>query len=801
MRRASITLMCGAAGSCIGAVAHAQTAEPVTDTQGHASTGAEAGGADRMRIGSATPDAVGDIIVTAQKRSERLQDVPVSITAATGEQLKTLGVTTPDQLEHVAPGFSVSKSLYGLPVFFLRGVGFNDPTLGVSPAVAVYTDQLPVPYSAMTRGTALDLERVEVLKGPQGTLFGQNTTGGAVNFIAAKPTSDLKAGFDLTYGRFDEVDAEAFISGPISDTLSARLAVRNEYRGDWQRGYTISQSIGEKQFHNARLLVDWKPADRIKVELSATGWQDKSDTQQPQYIRYDPAARAGGRDVPLEVQTFPPAPNNARAAAWDPQRRFAQDNWFYQFGGRIDVELSDAVALTSLTSYSRYEQSLPTDFDATTYPAVVSTDTGRIHSFSQELRLSGALADGGVKWIAGANYQSDRVNERLIQDPVIATSTSIGPLTFDSFIVDNDQKVKTKAVFGSVDVKLTSTLIAQGSVRYTDQDRDFAGCTRDPGNGQVARAVSLLATLVSQTPQTIAPGACITLSPAGLPSPIITNSLDQNNVSWRGSLNWKVTPDTLVYGNVTKGYKSGSFPTNPAPFSPSIDPISQESVLAFEVGSKATTMHRLLQVEAAAFYYRYNDKQLLGYVVVPPLGAIPSLVSIPRTSVKGAEFSVRLGPISGLSLSAGGTYVHTRVDRNPINPTGAFGNTADLRGQPFPNTPKWQGVADAQYRFAASGSLSAYVGSSLTLRSSAHGVLFSGDPAVAAREAALRLPGYILVDVRAGLETADGTWRLEAWGRNVTNKFYLIGAQRAADNITRFTGMPATYGLSLFYRY
>src|SRR5258706_3450863 len=178
----------------------------------------------------ANSDQISEIIVTAQKRSERLNDVPMSITALTGERLQELQVLQVSDLSRVVPGFSYQPSDYGTPVYSIRGIGFKDVAVAVAPTVSVYIDQVPLPYSVETQGAAFDVDRVEVLKGPQGTLFGQNSTGGAMNFIAAKPTEHLEAGADATYGRFNEADAQGFLSGPLSDTVSARVAVRNEQR-------------------------------------------------------------------------------------------------------------------------------------------------------------------------------------------------------------------------------------------------------------------------------------------------------------------------------------------------------------------------------------------------------------------------------------------------------------------------------------------------------------------------------------------------------------------------------------------
>ena len=176
----------------------------------------------------ATSSGLGDIVVTAQKREQAINDVPLSITAASGEKLANQGITNVADLVKIVPGFNYTESAFATPVYTLRGIGFYDTSLAAKPTVSIYQDQVPIPFSIMTRGATLDLERVEVLKGPQGTLFGSNATGGAINYIAAKPTSTFKAGLDAGLDSFGQVSGGGFISGPISDTLSARVAVRTE---------------------------------------------------------------------------------------------------------------------------------------------------------------------------------------------------------------------------------------------------------------------------------------------------------------------------------------------------------------------------------------------------------------------------------------------------------------------------------------------------------------------------------------------------------------------------------------------
>jgi outer membrane receptor protein involved in Fe transport len=169
---------------------------------------------------------VGDIVVTARKKQESSNAVGMSINAITGDTLAQQGIMNTADLVKAVPGFNYTRSTYGTPVFTLRGIGFNETTLAAAPPVSVYVDEVPLPYSIMTQGVALDVQRVEVLKGPQGTLFGQNSTGGAINYIAAKPTKTLEAGADASFGRFDSFNGSAFLSGPLTDNLRGRIAVR-----------------------------------------------------------------------------------------------------------------------------------------------------------------------------------------------------------------------------------------------------------------------------------------------------------------------------------------------------------------------------------------------------------------------------------------------------------------------------------------------------------------------------------------------------------------------------------------------
>jgi len=788
-----------ASSAMLGGGAFAQTAVP---------SGAGAGASPPP-----SPDAVTtleDIVVTAQKRSERLSDVPLSITAASGEQLARQGVTNPAQLEKIVPGFIFTKSAYSAPVYTIRGVGSYDEAIGISPTVSVYVDQIPLPFSRMTQGAALDLERVEVLKGPQGTLFGQNSTGGAINYIAAKPTEDFRAGADLTVGRFSEADVGGFISGPIANGVTARLAVRTEQRGDWQNNYTRSDHLGHRDFTNARLLIDFKPTERLSFEASASGWYDKSDTQAKQKVAYSPINPAtpfldspGFPTLQADLKAYPNAPHDARAADWDPNFSLRRDDSYYQFALRGDLELSDAVTLTSLSAYSRLKVFSPNENDGTALPDSYIIVGGGIRSFSQELRLSGQVGEAHLlKWMVGGNYEYDHTEDTQFLF-LRATNTGLrlptGVFRWTQLDNRNDQKIDTAAVFASLDYNLTENLIAQGSVRYTKQDRDYTGCLADSGNGEIATAFSALSTLLSRSATVIPLGGCVTLDPISN-KPLadgVKTSLNQDNVSWRGGLSWKPNTDTLLYANVTKGFKAGSYGTLPAIRPIQAAPVTQESVLAYEAGFKVALFERKAQVSGAVFYYDYRDKQLLGSVNLgQPFGTLPALVSVPKSRIQGAELDTTFRPLSRLTVRLAGTYIDSKARGSYVlsDPLPALRpNGVDIGGSSFPNTPTWQGSGDVDYRFDITPSWGGFVGGNISYRSRTRS-FFGGDDNFI-------VPGYGLLDLRAGFERPDGGLRVTVWGRNVTDKFYKTFVSRATDTIFQTTGMPATYGVTLDARF
>lgn len=382
----------------------------------------------------------------------------------------------------------------------------------------------------------------------------------------------------------------------------------------------------------------------------------------------------------------------------------------------------------------------------------------------------------------GGNYQKSTTSDDSANH-YSGTNSGIGPRRYYDFHFGNKQSVESYATFGGLDYELSQNLTLQGSLRYTWQQNNFNGCLWDSGDGRLAAAFSLVAS------SALTAGQCVVLDPiTRAPVNSVTKNLDEENLSWRLGLNWKVTPGTLVYANITRGYKAGTFSLVPGLDPKQYDPVGQESLLAYELGLK-TSLGRNASIAAAAFYYDYSNKQLVG-TVATFFGPLAGMVSVPKSEVIGGEINFNLRPAEGLTTSLSATYVKSRVTSHYMTPD-KLGAVVDIFGETFPSTPEWQLSGNVEYRFPLSASLEAFVGANASYQSASKSSF--------GQNRIFFIGGYGLLDLRAGVES--GNWRAEIWGRNVTNQFYVTNVAKMTDTVARMTGMPATYGITLKYKF
>ena len=839
-----IALAIGLASSANAQTAATDPAAQPTapDAAAHATTpGTTAPSQPAPATSQAEPVDPLEIVVTANKRKQNLNDVGMSVTAISGEMLAERRITSVQDIAAAVPGLKFAESGTSTPIYTLRGIGFNEESLGVYPSVSVYTDEVPLPFPVLTLRAAIDLERIEALKGPQGTLFGQNATGGAINYIAAKPTKDFRYGADISYGRFNYLNGNAFISGPLGNNAGFRLAVSAEDSDGWQRSLTRpGDKNGAQKYVSGRLTVTANPTDKVRLRATVTAWQDKSEPQAAQLI----AVRA---QTPASVQpgvfAAPFGTSDPRSADWTTTANYVtfgnfvggdftvtprttpnlaprSNRKFIQGSLRADFDLGDVATLTSITSYLDFNQNLYSDKDGTAQAvANLGPSFAKIRSFSQELRIANA-GKGPFRWVVGGNYENSRTDEEQTLTFANGSASRPGTIFINTTGAGALQKIRNYAVFANGEYDVSSALTVKLGGRYTKSRNRADLCTKGNGDGLVSYLFNIIAQNVTAVGVPFTPiglNDCYVLNAQGNPGDHIINTLSEHNFSWRAGLDYKPKKDMLFYANVSRGYKAGSFPTLTSADYKAYFPVTQESVTSYEAGFKLSLADRKIQLNGAAFYYDYTNKQIRGKTVDPIFDVLDILINVPKSKVLGAEAELIVRPATGLNLTASATYLDSKVKiANGVHFVGptAYGRSCgteavpldcDFTGSELPFSPKWSYSLGADYRHKM-GDRAIFVGADLRGQSSSVSTLngrsiqfrhLANDRNAPGIGQPFVIPSYTVVDARAGYEFGDGNYKIMVWGKNVFNKYYVTNAAHYLDTTVRFTGMPATYGMTL----
>ncbi len=834
--------------------------------------------------------SAGEIIVTANKREQSINDVGLTIQAATADALADRGIKDVGDLSKLVPGFIATASTFATPVYTLRGIGLYDSTIGAAPAVAIYTDEISRNFPIMSDGLNLDIERVEVLKGPQGTLFGQSSTGGAINYIVAKPTDTFTAGADASYERFNRAEISGFISGPLSDTLRGRLALKGVSGGAWQYNLAKAQlaNSSEKNGDERRIVgrasLDWTPSDTIRIQTTFTAGRDRSDTQAPHYDGsfyniYSDAALAAANANPATANPYgyvdnalyaalttpgdpgylptfldfqnravtrlngvspllafdnsawsqfdmqestqfilgTPIVNKARAASWSPGFMRGNRDWYWQGTLRADIDLTDDITLTSLTSYAKKKTNRTVELDGTGSTSYDVIAFGNIKAFNQELRLAGKT--DRLNWIIGANYDHLKTTDNntyflysfLGNDPFGWADTGIGPVqdTLNYF----SSKTETYAFFGNAEFEITDNLTLSGGFRYTKNKQSGTYAYVDPpADDLFSNWYGANSVFMAICGCTINPGEVFVLGdgsaeyPAFMPTIVpVTKKMTEDNWSWRAGLNYKLDNGGLIYATVSQGYKAGVFSNIGASVITQYVPATQEKLISYEGGFKMPFANGKLRLNASAFYYDYSDKQVRAKVLDQIWGLLERLVNVPKSEVYGVEAEIFAEPVDGLTLSASATYLDSKVTKTftqLVTDAGEFpvfnnmGWTGDFKDSQLPYTPHFMGNADIQYKWQM-GNLEPFIGGTF---------FYQGKSNATFKNSILRadffeIPSYETVDLRAGVSGNDGQWKVTVYGRNVFNKYYLTSPTYYGDARWSMAGRPAVYGASFSFRY
>jgi iron complex outermembrane receptor protein len=729
---------------------------------------AERGAAQVLGVSAASPQPtqrLEEVIVTAQKRPENVQTVPVSIVAFSAESLRQLGMTEGFDLANQVPNMNIDAPVADSNVrYFIRGVGTQDfNTLATSP-IALYIDDVYLGSTIANSVNFYDMERVEVLLGPQGTLWGKNTTGGAINVITAHPTQRLEAFGSAGYGNHGERFMDGMMNVPLTATLAARAAFTYSGRDAWIENLAPNGPHNLDAFSKAggRLSLEWTPSDALKAYLKGEYLKRTGSTITGYMVPLTgPTDAFGNPALPFGVVNQGGGPSSDDFDTWD-------------VIARLDWNIDNLVELSSISAWQNAERIREYELNGGT-PALLINQAffGNHDQFTQELRLA-SQSPGRFRWQGGLLYYFARETSTTAV-PFNETAFSAPPYVTDDLWPES-RKFNSDSVFGGAEFDLTPQLTMKGGLRYNDDEGSYHA---------MHYAIHPYASYLNYlNPDPLAdPNSVL------IPTDTINSNAHWSKLTWDAGLRYQFSRDKMLYLNGSTGYRQGTF-NSPSGSSPNQFSVLQpETNLAFEIGMKTSWLDDTMQINAAAFDYDYTDMQV--FVLQPIVAGSPLSIesNAGKATDRGGEIELKLLPAQDWLVGGTVGYVHaifTRFDTET-----SAGVPISLAGNRFPRQPQWTASALLQYRWPLVN------GASVLLHTDWN---YRGDYYVNADNLHNPyIPGRTVGNLRAAYSSSSNRWELALWARNITNKHYPMGGYRLgfANSQIFYFGDPLTYGISI----
>ena len=709
--------------------------------------------AQETGVGEAGSFAIEEVVVTARKREESIQDTPLSVAAHTGEALELRQIDTSDKLAQVTPNLTFdsnapSSGHSSAAQIYIRGIGQNEFLASSDPGVGLYIDGVYIARSIGSVVSFMDLERIEVLRGPQGTLFGRNTIGGAVVLHSKAPSQDREGDVQLKVGSDSLIQAKLRLSGPLSDSWSGSLTLGHKSRDGYVQRLQDGIDLGDDNDFGARASLLWS-SDTVDVLLSAD-YTTEDENGAP--IVFGDINRAA--TFPILASLFAGCPgstgpgpgamvpniDDARCAnGFQAAGQFANNGTgpvestldVWGVGVTVDWALSDSVNLKSITSYRAMENTAFRDADNTPLTILHTENVDDQDQFSQEFQLTGSTLDSRLDWLVGLyHFEEENANE----------TTPILPVT--TLQLDGVAEAETQAVFGQATYHVTDQLSFTAGLRWTSEDKDF---TPDQ-----------VVTTDFPTPGGVIPAGTLILPPT-------KESISINETTPMASVSYVFDNGVMTYVTYSEGFKSGGFNArNVVPLAelPRFGPEFAETI---EVGLKSVLFDNKMRLNASVFSTDYTDLQ-----IVFRSGIAPVLFNAGRSSISGFEIEGSFVPTSNWLIDFGLGRIDAEYDE--IVAPGAGFNTSVSLDSEFAQTPELTGNLGISYtnelqnwivtpRIDWSYSDSKFFDAPNTPQ------IFQDDVSV--------LNGSIAVD------HADGQWRIVAAVTNLTDEDYLVAGTSA----------------------
>lgn len=707
--------------------------------------------------------AIEEIVVTANKRAQNLQDVSVAVTAFTGDQIKELQLGQPVDLAHQTPGLDIKNAVGNTnPVITIRGIGLNDYNSNNSPSAAVHVDQAYIGSNAYLSFQMFDIKRVEVLKGPQGTLYGRNTTAGSVNFITNKPSEEFEAYVDTSYGNFNTFNLEAAVGGQLAEGMVGRFAVMTKQAdGRFTNLGTVGTSAGTSidplipvvpvveendEFGDTDAMawrgsLAWESSDELDVLFTMHGSRDKSDNW---VLKMADPDRRGVAPVGDEDTIYT-----------DQEPTIDAD----QIGGALHINWDmEFATLTSITSYESLERIMG-DSDASPYRIRQTVFDDDMWQATQELRLT-SNGEEGLSWIVGAFYMEDEIDFSKVGDNL----DFLGGNSDVAFLQASD----SWALFGQTEYQLSDEFKLTIGLRYTEEEKTLVGRTLEQD-----------------------PYGTSTLGARFTDLPIFADEqYETDDVSGKLGLDWTPNDDWLVYASVSKGFKSGGFDGSTILNTIELTPIEAETLWAYELGFKSSLADGALQLNGSFYYYDFEDMQV--ETLVDIAGGIQGSIrtNAGKAEVTGGELEAWWRPAEGLDLKFGVALIDSEiVEWNSLD----LDEVEEIEGNSLSDAPEVTFNALVRYQW--------FIGDDLIMTASTDVNYSDTIYKDIANTAAQESDSFTLWNARLALGSEDGAWTAALWGKNLTDKRYVTHNISLFGPIAEMYNAPRTYGVSVRYNW
>lgn len=681
-----------------------------------------------------------DIIVTAQRRSQSLQDVPVTVTVFGAEEIQQARIQSVGDIVTRTPGLSFDVFPPSQPRLAVRGIGSSDKGAAGDPSSAVFLDEIYLGRPAAVAFDAFDLERIEVLKGPQGTLFGRNVVGGAVNVITRRPDpTRIDAQAEVTYGNFDRLDGAGFINLPIGGRGAIRLSGAYRSHDGYAYNPNLDRHVDDEDRLSGRFQFLAEPTDTLRLHFTLDATRDRA-TGPAQHV--------------LDLDLTDPL-SAGYTVDRDPNRTYGSEVGFQDrdtVGVRGEIAWDSPFAtVTFLGSFRDLDYRNSYDFDGNQPPAnrvnISGGEAEQSELSSQEVRLS-SLPGSRLNWVVGFfHYHQD-----VVRQDVFTLDTRFVAAVPLTEIYDQDARLDSIAVFGDVTVPLGDKFELLGGVRYSRDDKTYR--VRNTRSDAPLRGDEFFD---------------------------VTPRNDWDDVTWRGGVNFKPTDDHLFYGLVSRGFKSGGFQDTPSSAADALTPFDPETAIQYELGQKSRLFGGRLIWNNTLYWLDYKDLQTRQ---AQPDGSILTN-NAGRATIKGYETQLTARPFGGLTLSAAYAYTDAKFDE--FDDAGV-----DRSGNRISRTPRHKVTLSPSYSFAIGGAEA-----TLAADYRYESLIFDDN----SNQPPEIRPATHFVDARVVIENIADRLSLSVWGKNLTDErtrvfqSVFLGANFGTFN------PPRTYGVTLGWKY